>query len=119
MSDDAEKKRKRYPYVNFLIADCYIKLKDFTQAEHYLAKALSTDHEEIILSYEALCELRFMQKQYMECLKACEMLIQKEPQDYIGFLFKARACKELKYIQEAYNACERYTCTHIWHSLTL
>lgn len=107
MSDDAEKKRKRYPYVNFLIADCYIKLKDFTQAEHYLAKALSTDHEEIILSYEALCELRFMQKQYMECLKACEMLIQKEPQDYIGFLFKARACKELKYIQEAYNACER------------
>lgn len=106
-SEDAEKKRKRYPYVNFLLADCYMKLKDYTDAENYLGKALSTEHEEIILSYEALCELRFMQKQYMECLRACERLLQKEPQDYIGYLFKARACKELKYIQEAYNACER------------
>lgn len=106
-SEDAEKKRKRYPYVNFLLADCYMKLKNYTEAEKYLAKALSTEHEEIILSYEALCELRFMQKQYMECLRACERLIQKEPQDYIAYLFKARACKELKYIQESYNACER------------
>ena len=65
------------------------------------------NHEEIILSYEAACELQFCLGNYTECLKACEFLIEKDDQDYIGYLYKAKACRELKYIQEAYNACER------------
>ena len=106
-SENAQKKRKRYPYVNFLLSDCYMKLKDYTQAEQYLKKALSTEHEEIILSYEALCELSYLQGKYAYCLKACEFLIDKEPQDYVGYLFKAKACRELNYIQDTYNSCER------------
>lgn len=107
VSEDAEKKRKRYPYVNFLISDCYLKEKNYKQALHYLNQSLSVNHEEIILSYEAACELQFCLGNYTECLKACEFLIEKDDQDYIGYLYKAKACRELKYIQEAYNACER------------
>lgn len=106
-SAETEKKRVRYPYVNFLIADCYMKTEDYENARRHLDIALSKDHEEIILSYEADCELKFLTGQYTDCLRACEHLLERDPHDYVAYLFKAKACKAMNYIQEAYNACEQ------------
>ena len=99
-SAETEKKRVRYPYVNFLIADCYMKTEDYENARRHLDIALSKDHEEIILSYEADCELKFLTGQYTDCLRACEHLLERDPHDYVAYLFKAKACKAMNYIQE-------------------
>ena len=106
-SAETEKKRVRYPYVNFLIADCYMKTEDYANARRHLEIALSREHEEIILSYEADCELKFLTGQYTDCLRACERLLERDSHDYVAYLFKAKACKALNYFQEAYNACEQ------------
>ena len=86
-SAETEKKRVRYPYVNFLIADCYMKTNDYENAKRHLEIALSRDHEEIILSYEADCELKFLTGQYTDCLRACERLINRLFTGVISFLY--------------------------------
>lgn len=107
VDEETEKKRVRYSYVNFLIADCYMKTKDYQKAEIHLQTALATEHEEIILSLEADCELKYLMGQYIACLHACEKLLERDANDYVAYLYKAKACKELKYIQESYRACEQ------------
>lgn len=105
-SEDSIKKKKRYEYVNFLIADCYIKTKRYDQARMSLKIAMAKEHDEIILSYEARCELEYESECYQECIKACEELLERESQSYIGYNFMAKACYMLDYYKEAMNACE-------------
>lgn len=105
-SEDAEKKRKRYEYTNFLIADCYLKRDNYKEARKYLETALKKDHEEIILSYEAMCELEYKDGSMEACLDACEELLQKDPRSYIGYDYMSRAYFRMGYINETLNACE-------------
>ncbi len=104
---DSADKRKRYPYVMFLISDCYLKTKKYDEARQYLEKALSKEHDEIILSYEARCELEYEMGNYDECIKACEALIERDDRDYLAYSFMAKACFALDYIKETMNACEK------------
>lgn len=105
-SEDTVAKRKRYEYVNFLIADCYLKTKRYEEAGHFLEIALSKEHEEIMLSYEAKCELEYKLNNYEKCLEACEQLIEKDDSNYIAYSFMAKAAFCLDYIKETMNACE-------------
>ncbi len=104
--EEITKKRKRLPYVNFLIADCYLKLKKYDEAEALLYKAIETPHDEIVLSYEALCELKYETNQYEECIKACEKLIDYGDNNYIAYDYMAKSCFKLSYIKEAVDSCE-------------
>ena len=106
MSEETQKKRVRYEYVCFLIGDCYLRMKQYEKARTYLSRALEKDHDEIILSYEAACELEYESKQYWDCLKACERVIEHDSRDYIGYMFRAKSYFELNYYQEAFTACE-------------
>ena len=63
-SEETKKLRKRLPYVNFLISDCYLKTKKYEQARKYLDLAMATEHDEIILSFEAKCELEYKTQNY-------------------------------------------------------
>ncbi|MBQ8914310.1 MAG: tetratricopeptide repeat protein, partial [Lachnospiraceae bacterium] len=105
-SEEIEKKRKRLPYVNFLLADCYLKLKDYNKADILLNKALEVPHDEIVLSYEALCELKYETGQYDDCIKACEKLIGYGENNYIAYDYMAKSCFKLNYIKESIDACE-------------
>ncbi len=107
-NDDEEiiKKKKRLPYVNFLIADCYLKLKKYEQAENFLNIALEVPHDEIILSYEALCELKYETKRYDECLNACEKLLELGDNNYIAYDYMAKSYFEIRYMKDAIDACE-------------
>lgn len=105
-SEDAVAKRKRYEYVNFLISDCYLKTNRYSQARKYLETALENEHEEIMLSYEARCELEYMEGNYEKCMDACEQLIEKDDRNYIAYSFMAKAAFKLDYIKETMNSCE-------------
>lgn len=105
-SEEALKKKKRLPYVNFLIASCFLKEKEYDKAEQYLEVALATDHDEIILSYEAMCELKYVTEKYEECIEACEKLLDLDERNYIAYDYLSKACFKLKYIKDAIDACE-------------
>ena len=100
-------KKKRWPYVMFLISDCYLKTKKYDEARKYLDISLGYDHDEKLLSYEAKCELEYLTENYDECIKACEALIEKDDRDYIAYSFMSKACYELDYIKESMVACEK------------
>lgn len=106
-SEESIKKKKRYEYVNFLIADCYLKTKRYEEAKKYLDIALLKEHDEIILSYEAKCQLEFEIENYEECIKVCEKLVERDSSSYIAYNFLSKANYELGYYQDAINASER------------
>lgn len=106
-SEENEKKRKRYPYVHFLIGDCYLKLKKYEDARSCFQFAIERQHDEIMLCYEAFCELEYLTGNYTDCLKACDTLLEKDSRDFIGYIFKAKACEKLNYLQDAFHACEQ------------
>ncbi|MCM1273494.1 MAG: tetratricopeptide repeat protein [Clostridium sp.] len=105
-SEDALAKKKRFEYVNFLIADCLIKTKKWEEARKYLEIALAKEHEEIMLSYEAKCELEYNEGNYEACIDACEDLINRDDRNYIAYSFMAKSSYKLDYTKETMNACE-------------
>lgn len=106
-SKDAKDKRKRYGYVNCLIGDCYLKLQDYKTAEYYLKTAYSIEHEEIVLTYEALCELEYKTENYEKCIEYCTELIEKEKTSFVAYNYMSKASLRLDYIKEAMDASQR------------
>lgn len=106
MSKESTDKKKRYEYVNFLIADCHLKTKRYKQAREYLDIAMAKEHEEIILSYEAKCELEYESECYAECIRSCEELLDRDNRSFIGYNYMAKSSYMLDYYKEAMNACE-------------
>lgn len=105
-SEDCLKKKKRYEYVNFLIADCYLKMKDYDQASAHLDVALAKEHDEIILAWEAKCELEYMRGNYELCIKTCEELKDRDDKDYVAYDFLSKAFYEMNYLKESFDACQ-------------
>ena len=109
-NDDSEetlKKKKRYPYVNFLIGDCYLKKADYEKAEEYIDYALAHEHEEIILSYEAKCELEFEKKNYEKCIEMCNELEKRDKVSYTAHDYKAKSLYEMGMYRGALDVCEK------------
>lgn len=105
-SKDSIDKKKRYEYVNFLISNCYLKTGRFDKAREYLNIALAKEHDEIILSYEARCELEYETENYSECIRACEELLERDSRSFIGYNYMSKASAKMEYYKEAMNACE-------------
>lgn len=103
-SKEAKDKKKRFGYVNFLIGDCYLKLKDYNTARYYIDTALSIEHEEIIMAYEAKCELEFETENYEACVKSCEALIDKDKRSFMAYNYLSKASFRLDFIKEAMEA---------------
>lgn len=103
-SKDARDKRKRINYVQFLIGDCYLRLRDYDTAREYFKLALEKEHEEMALSYEAMCELEYNAGNYEACVEACDRLLAIEKRSLVAYNNKAKACFELDYIKEAMDA---------------
>ena len=106
-SKDANDKRKRYEYVNFLIGDCYLKLSDYDKAREHFDRALSREHDEIILTYEAYCELEYKSGNMEACLDACDRLLERDARSYIGYDYMSKAYYRLGFVNETISACER------------
>lgn len=107
MSEEAASKRKRYEYVNFLIADCYLKRGQYDEARKYFEIALKKEHDEILLTYEAMCELEYETGNYEECILACERLIKRDNRSYTAYDYIAKSQFELGFLNETISACER------------
>jgi tetratricopeptide (TPR) repeat protein len=107
LEEKVREKKKRYPYVNFLIADCYLKLKNYKEAEKYLAIPLAEEHEEKVLSLESNCELQYEKGDYEKCLDACDKLLDCENRNYMAYLYRAKANLSLNYLNDSMQACER------------
>ncbi|MBQ9610421.1 MAG: tetratricopeptide repeat protein [Lachnospiraceae bacterium] len=106
-SEESQKQRKRYPYVNCLIGDCYLKQEKYDEARKYLNIAISQEHDEIVITYEALCELEYKTGHYETCINTCEKLLEYNEINYIAYDYMASSCMELKFIKEALDACEK------------
>lgn len=99
-------KKKRYEYVNFLIGDCYLKTRRYDEARKYLEIALRKEHDEIVLSYEAMCELEYETCNYEACLTACETLLVKDTRSYIGYNYMSKAYYKMDYLRDSLKCCE-------------
>ena len=106
-SEETVKQKKRYPYVNCLIGDCYLKQEKYNNARKYLNIAISKEHDEISIAYEALCELEYKTGNYEDCIRVCEKLLEYNDLNYIAYDYMAGSCIELKFIKEALEACEK------------
>ncbi len=106
-SKEAVDKKKRYGYVNFLIGDCHLKLKEYETAREYIETARSIDHDEIILSYEAMCELEYETGNYERCIAVCEELIGREKRSFIAYNFMSKASLKLDFIKEAIDSSNK------------
>lgn len=96
-------KIKRYGYVNFLIADCYMRLEDYDKAREYMEVALSREYEEKYIAYEGKCQLEYKSGNYNECLKACNTLINAKGYNYVAYFYRAKAYYKLNVFEE----CEK------------
>ncbi len=106
-SEDAKAKKKRYEYVHNLIGTCYLRLADYEKAKEYFNVAMAKEHEESILTYEIMCELEYKLKNYDECIRCCERLLEKDNRSYMAYNYMAKACFELEYIKETMIATEK------------
>ncbi|MBO5389489.1 MAG: tetratricopeptide repeat protein [Lachnospiraceae bacterium] len=106
-SKDALDKKKRYGYVHFLIGDCHLKLKGYNVAREYIEKALSMEHDEIVLSYEAMCELEYETENYEACIKICEELLKREKRSFIAYNYMSKASFKLDFIKETIDASNK------------
>ncbi len=106
-SKEATDKKKRYGYVNFLIGDCHLKLKEYETAREYIETARSIEHEEIILSYEAMCELEYETGNYEKCIAVCEELLGREKRSFIAYNYMSKASLKLDFIKEAIDSSNK------------
>ena len=106
-SKEAMDKKKRYGYVNFLIGDCHLKLKEYDTAREYIEVARSIDHDEIILSYEAMCELEYETGNYEKCIAVCEELLGREKRSFIAYNYMSKASLKLDFIKEAIDSSSK------------
>ncbi|MDD6328873.1 MAG: tetratricopeptide repeat protein [Lachnospiraceae bacterium] len=105
-SEEDSKLRKRLPYVHFLIADCYLKQREYDEARKYLDVALATEHDEMVLACEAKCELEYKTGDFSACLDACESLLMRDDRSYIAYMFQAKSDYQLEYYKDALTSCE-------------
>ena len=104
--EESLKKKKRFPYVNFLLGDCYLKLDDYEKARSYFKISKELPHDEYILTYEALCELEYKCKEYDACIRACDELIERDSTSYIAYEYMAKASYELEALRNALTSAE-------------
>lgn len=106
-SKEAMDKKKRYGYVNFLIGDCHLKLREYDRAREYIEAARSIEHDERVLAYEAMCELEYETGNYEKCIAACEELLDKEKRSFIAYNFMSKASLKLDFIKEAIDSSNK------------
>lgn len=106
-SKEATDKKKRYGYVNFLIGDCHLKLKEYETAREYIETARSIEHDELILSYEAMCELEYETGNYEKCIAVCEELLGREKRSFIAYNYMSKASLKLDFIKEAIDSSNK------------
>ncbi len=107
-ADDEEsvKKKKRYPYVHFLLGDCCLHLGRLDKAREYFKFSKEQPHDEYILTYEALCELEYKCGNYDACIAACDELLEKDDQSFIAYEYMAKSFYETEALRDTLDACE-------------
>ena len=105
--EEERKLKKRFYYINFLIGDCYLKKKQYDKSEEYLDIAMSEEHEEIVLSYEAKCELLYNMEKYGECVTTCERLIGLDENSFMAYSFMSKSYLCMNMFREALDAAEK------------
>lgn len=106
MTEEDVRRYKRYGYVNFLMGQCLMRLGRYDKSREFLDVSLGIDHAEILLTYEALCELEYLTENYPECISACERLLIKDNRNYMAYSYMSKAYGKLGYLKDAIVCCE-------------
>lgn len=104
-SEELEKQLRRLPYVHQLIARCYMNLGNMELAEQYLELPIHVEHREQPDAYEAYCQILYQKKEYEACIQAGRKLLQLGNWDWEAYVYIAKSCFELNYLQECIRAC--------------
>lgn len=101
----SEKEKNQYQYVNYFIADSYIRTENYDEARKYLEAAMSREHELMQYACEAMCRLEYECGNYEACIHACERLLERYD-SYQGYMYMAKGFDWLGQYSQAINACE-------------
>ncbi len=81
---------KKFGYVNYLIGECYLELKDYEQASAVIEKNLSRNHRDKVRINESKCKLYFREGKFPLCISTCEDLLKDVEDNYVAYLYLAR-----------------------------
>lgn len=81
---------KKIGYVNYLIGECYLALKNYDNASAVIEKNLSRNHRDRVRINESKCKLYFSEGKFPLCISTCEDLIKDVEDNYIAYLYLAK-----------------------------
>ena len=104
-SEKSLKRKSRYGYATYFIADCYTKMKNYDEARKYLELSISKEHDLIESAYELMCQLEYACESYAACVSACEKLLERD-KNYNAYMYMAKSFDKLGQYSLTLNACE-------------
>ncbi|CUH93366.1 J domain-containing protein [Herbinix luporum] len=106
--DDSEEAKKRYGrlgYAYYSIGLCYTNLQAYDEAVFYYQKSIEVEeriHEKLV-AMERLAYTYLKAKNYKECIKTCENIIEISRDYYPAYLLRQEAFYDLHNDQEVIN----------------
>lgn len=103
---------KKFGYVNYLIGECYLGLRDYEKASEYIEKNIFRNHRDKVRISESRCKLYYEEGKYTLCISTCRSLLEDVEENYVAYVYLAKASFMLKefdatifYAQEAKKMC--------------
>ncbi len=103
------KRKNRYPFVHYYLAECYLQMKNYEMARENLDFALEKEYDERVYAMEALCRLEFEMQHYEAAIKACEQIYERELYNYTARIIHAKSLYCMGEFSESLDAFARVT----------
>lgn len=80
----------KFGYVNYLIGECYLGLKEFDKAADIIEHNLYRNHRDIVRISESKCKLYLEEGKFSLCESACKELLREVEENYVAYLCLAK-----------------------------
>jgi len=106
-SEEAVAARKRMGYAVTLLGVAMMMQGRYDEARKELLSAVSSNHEEILVTLEEICMLDYLSGNYQQGIRSCIELEQRSVRNYQASNIRAKCAFKLGLLQEAVDYAER------------
>ena len=106
-SEDAVAARKRMGYAVTLLGVAMMQQGRYDEARKELFSAVSSNHEEILVTLEEICMLEYLSGRYQEGIRSCIELEQRSVRNFQASNIRSKCAYKLGLMQEAVDYAER------------